>query len=347
MTTRPVLKDNKDLFHALSAKFPEGVHTLGANHKQWARNASLDWEIKDSPVAFTTGDKKIHLFEGKKALWRSDSEVPLSIVGKGFQVHQPKQYLDFFGEMAERYGFKMAVAGSYLGGRTIWGCAETPHELQVLKGDKVKGALFMAGACDGTLATHGTFSSYRLWCLNQLPVLFSGLGGRRARGIQSLARGGSHLFTITHSAKFDPAKIAANLEQMQVGWDEFAKRIKTLQEKPVTAQQAISYFQRFFYKGEQQVLKQADIEEMNERSAMVNVLRVYETGEGQKQITGTAWGLVNAVTRYIDHETSAASDEIRVRKAWVESSSVKRQAFDAAEELVEVKRNLRSRVVAV
>jgi len=50
---------------------------------------------------------------------------------------------------------------------------------------------------------------------------------------------------------------------------------------------------------------------------------------------GTAWGLLNAVTEYVDHEKRARSSEYRMDSAWFgQGAVIKQKALNAALQLV-------------
>ena len=316
-----IKQSQPSFFNQMADRYPDGVHTIGADHAKWAEKARLNWGIKESPVAFTTDEgTTLKLFEDRRVFFRDDNLKPLAVVGKKFKVVQPREILDFYGEVAERYGFKLAIAGEVDGGRKIWAMAETPHEYALAKGDEVKGGLFVMTACDGSLSTQGFFTSFRLRCLNQLPVITK--HAKRGKTMQ--------VFRCTHGAKFSTARVERDLEAMQVGWEGFKRYSEALANKKVTEAQAVSFLQRFFYKGEVEALSPVDVEEMKDNTTMKKILGVYRTGEGQEGITGTAWGVVNAVTRYLDHETRTKDDHVRVRKAWIEGSREKVKIFDAA-----------------
>jgi hypothetical protein len=54
-------------------------------------------------------------------------------------------------------------------------------------------------------------------------------------------------------------------------------------------------------------------------------------GSTQESAQGTAWGLLNAVTEYVDHERRARSNEYRMDSAWFGQGAVlKQRALTAA-----------------
>lgn len=77
---------------------------------------------------------------------------------------------------------------------------------------------------------------------------------------------------------------------------------------------------------------------MNER-ALKKVQSLYEgAGKGSTlaSASGTAWGLLNAVTEYVDHERRAKSPEYRLDSAWFgQGANLKQRALDYALQLVD------------
>ena len=74
------------------------------------------------------------------------------------------------------------------------------------------------------------------------------------------------------------------------------------------------------------------------KRAMEKVQSLYEgKGRGSELVSarGTAWGLLNAVTEYVDHERRARSSEYRMDSAWFgQGALIKQKALDAALRLV-------------
>lgn len=122
----------------------------------WARQAGMDWDIRESPVCFMTG-KAGHLggiqsFEDHKVLFRSDNKAPLSVVSNRYKVVQPKQILEFYRDLTEISGFELETAGVLKGGRKVWALARTGQSM-TLKGDDVtNGYPRTCAGSDGGLA---------------------------------------------------------------------------------------------------------------------------------------------------------------------------------------------------
>jgi hypothetical protein len=76
---------------------------------------------------------------------------------------------------------------------------------------------------------------------------------------------------------------------------------------------------------------------VNER-ALKKVQSLYEgqgKGAAMDSASGTAWGLLNAVTEYVDHEKRARSQEYRLDSAWFgQGAALKQRALDHALQLV-------------
>ena len=75
----------------------------------------------------------------------------------------------------------------------------------------------------------------------------------------------------------------------------------------------------------------------NER-ALRKVQELYEgrgRGSQLESSRGTAWGLLNAVTEYVDHERRARSNEYRIDSAWLgQGAQIRQRALDTALQLV-------------
>lgn len=120
----------------------------------WARQAGMDWKIREAPVRFMTDTAgsmgTIESFPENKVLFRSDTNLPLSVVSQRYKVVQPSEILEFYRDLTEVSGFELETAGVLKDGRKIWALARTGKS-STLKGDDVTNAyVLLATACDGT-----------------------------------------------------------------------------------------------------------------------------------------------------------------------------------------------------
>ncbi|QJI34062.1 DUF932 domain-containing protein [Pseudomonas sp. ADAK13] len=305
-------------------------HGLGSQLTQkqpieiWQREAGMDWQIQESAVHFKSDSighlGTIHSFPEQKVLYRSDTKAPLSVVSNRYQVVQPRDVLEFYRDLSEVSGYHLETAGVLKGGRKFWALART-GQATVLKGnDQVNGYLLLATSCDGTLATTATPTTGRVVCNNTLTISLSGA----TRAIK-----------VPHSTRFDPQTMKNQLGIAVSQWDEFMYRMRTLAERKVKWPEAMSFFM--------DVLCDTRAHDpipavLPNKRAMEKVQSLYE-GKGRgadlESARGTAWGLLNALTEYVDHERRARSSEYRVDSAWFgQGAAIKQRALDSALRLV-------------
>jgi phage/plasmid-like protein (TIGR03299 family) len=311
------------LVQSMAYRGAEPWHGLGnrISTKQpievWAQQSGITFEIRETPVRFMTDNAgslgAIMSFPEQKVLFRSDTNEPLSVVSQRYQVVQPREILEFYRDLTEVSGFELETAGVLKGGRKIWALAKTGQSSTLKGNDTVNGYLLLATACDGTLATTAQFCSIRVVCNNTLAVALSN---------------GTGAVKVPHSTSFDPQAVKKQLGVSVSSWDSFMYRMKTLSERRVKSHEAMNYFLRVFT---DQATTATGLS--NER-AMKKVLALYEgDGKGAELASskGTAFGLLNAVTQYVDHERRARSTDHRLESAWFgQGASIKQKALDQA-----------------
>ena len=127
-------------------------------------------------------------------------------------------------------------------------------------------------------------------------------------------------------------RLAATAED-KAGRDFVVARMKALCERPVDPDAAEALLQRVLvYAG-----PDGKRPVVNEQ-ALANVRSLYEGGgRGALMASsrGTAWGLLNSVTEYVDHHRRARSDDHRRDAAWFgQGAQLKQRAWDEAMKLV-------------
>ncbi|HIE5821726.1 DUF932 domain-containing protein [Pseudomonas aeruginosa] len=286
----------------------------------WQREAGMDWQIQESPVHFKADAVghlgSIHSFPEQKVLYRSDSKAPLSVVSQRYQVVQPKEVLEFYRDLTEVSGYELETAGVLKGGRKFWALARTGQNTALKGNDQVNGYLLLATSCDGTLATTATPTTIRVVCNNTLTIAVDGT----TRAIK-----------VPHNTRFDPKAVKKHLGIAVSQWDDFMYRMRALAERKVQWHEAMGFFMNVMC---DTPINGALPEKLANERAMRKVQSLYE-GRGRgaqlESSQGTAWGLLNAVTEYVDHERRARSNEYRLDSAWFGQGAVlKQKALDAA-----------------
>ncbi len=232
---------------------------------------------------------------------------------------QPKAVLEFYRDLTEVSGYELDTAGVLKAGRKFWALARIGKEAKLKGNDVVRGYLLLATSCDGTLATTATPTTVRVVCQNTLAIAL---------------RGSPSAIKVPHSTSFDALAVKKQLGIAVSGWDSFMYQMKVLSERKVKSHEAMNFFLRVLCQSDQHADPALGL--VNER-ALKKVQSLYD-GQGRgsdlASASGTAWGLLNAVTEFVDHERRARSQEYRLDSAWFgQGAALKQRALDAALQL--------------
>ncbi len=283
----------------------------------WAKQAGMDWDIRETPVRYMTRGNdvlgEIMSFPEQKVLFRSDTNTPLSVVSNRYQVVQPREILEFYRDLTKVSGFELETAGVLKGGKKFWALAKTGQDFALKGNDVTNGYILLATACDGTLATTAQFTSIRVVCNNTLAVALAG---------------GCSAVKVPHNTTFDAQAVKKQLGISVSNWDNFMYSMKTLSERKVKGKEAQNFFLRVFTDQ-----GKPGVGTSNERS-MSKTLELFEgrgRGADLDSAKGTAFGLLNAVTEFVDHERKARNTDNRLDSAWFgQGANIKQKALEQA-----------------
>ena len=293
----------------------------------WARQAGLDWQIEEAEVRFVANGNgsgslgSIHPFPEQKVLYRSDTKAPLSVVSTRYQVVQPAEILEFYRDLTEVGGFELETAGVLKDGKKLWALAKTGQSATLEGRDRVNGYLLLATACDGTLATTAQFTSVRVVCNNTLAIALGDSTGA---------------IKVPHRSQFDAQAVKRQLGIAVSSWDGFMARMKALSERKVNDSVAEAYFRRVLtYSASNSGDGPSTTTNDSAMKAVNDLFRGRGKGAELVSAAGTAWGLLNSVTEFVDHQRRARSDDHRRDAAWFGAgASLKQKAWDEALRLV-------------
>ena len=303
----------------------------------WAQAAGMNWQIQESPVHYSI--ENVHnasmfgTFDEQKVLYRSDTNTALSVVSNRYQVVQPMEVLEFYRDLTEQAGFELETAGVLKGGRKFWALAKTGHSTALKGNDVVNGYLLLATSCDGSLATVAMPTTVRVVCNNTLSIAVNN---------------SENAVKVSHRSVFDADAVKKRLGVAVSHWDQFMYEMKVLSERKVSTKEANAYFETLLTQTTPQspdntpsglrLLKPSSTPIIPNERAYKKLQTMYG-GQGRgAELTAaknTAWGLLCAVTEFVDHERQARSTENRLDSAWFgNGAQMKQQALEKALQLV-------------
>jgi phage/plasmid-like protein (TIGR03299 family) len=298
-----------------------------ASLEDWQREAGMGWNVSKRPVLYEPGTNTLEEFPERVVLVRDDTAAPLSIVSKNYHVVQPREVLEFYRDLIQKAGFRMHTAGVLFGGCKVWALADIGQRIDVGYGDEVNGFLLLATSYDGSLSTTAQFTTVRVVCNNTLSLSV-------ARG----ERDDEPCIRIPHNTRFDSDRVKAELGLAPALYATFEQEARALAAGSISDPEAVQWLVRVLGDPTKPAAEQTDA------PTIKSVFTLWK-GDGRgaflKTARQTVWGLVNAVTQFVDHERRSTSVDNRLNAAWFgKGATIKHKAWAEAVTLVQGKLTL-------
>ncbi len=320
-------------WHTLGQAMPES-----ADMAQWSAACGFDWGIKRLPVEYrspVTGE--ILRMEDRYVLARSDTGEAISVMSDRYKVVQPQQVLGFFSDVCQSQGWSMETAGVLKGGAQYWAMAKCGMDASVSGNDRHELYTLLATSADGSLATIAQGTSVRVVCANTLAMAMRSVKGQAVR--------------VKHNTAFDAKAIQRELGMVDFegSWSDFIQTMRTLQQVPISRHEATEFFSNLLRPPKDRKAEQEDlhadsfsallsgkvkagayaptVEKQSDRA--IRGLAELETSyyRAPGACPGTAYGVLQGVTHYLDHERGADSN--RLSSAWFgQGAGLKEQALN-------------------
>jgi phage/plasmid-like protein (TIGR03299 family) len=287
-----------------------------ASIETWVEEAGMAWDIvRRKPMYYTDrAQTQLRQMEDKVILTRSDNGNALGIVGADYVPVQPRQVIEFFRDLVSGQGFKLHTAGTLFGGSRFWALAKIT-EATFSGWDKVGGFLLLSSSADGSRATEARETTVRVVCNNTLQMAF---------GEQP-----ANIIRVTHRDAFNPEKIKEQMGLSREHFETFAEAANLLSRAKVSEAAAEQFVLNLLRPG-----AGLEDEESRRPRGLDTILGLFHgggQGSMRKGSMDTAWGLVNAVTEYVDHHATAKSvDHLLDRALWGSGNALKTQAMTQA-----------------
>lgn len=269
----------------------------GASIEEWVKAAGMDWKIRRSRVRYGEGANQLTL-DDSHVLFRSDTKAPLGIVSDKYRVFQPAETLEFFRDLLPE-GFELNTAGTLYGGKKFWALASIGEEFTIGSRDRLRGFILAASSADGSIRT--TFKNVitRVVCDNTLTA------GMSERGVQ---------VAISHRSTVDAAAVKEKLGLAREQFHREMAQLRRLAETPVTQDEVDQFLGELLV--ETQMVTKKDVTKSKAFVTISDLFNGSGLGATLDGADGTLWGLLNAVTEYVDHHAKAADVSNRLDSAW-------------------------------
>lgn len=261
--------------------------------------AGLDWNVVKHPTFIEVDGSKINT--GKYALVRDKDNSVLTFTGPGWTPTQNSDAIEFFKHFCETGGAKMETAGALRNGKTVWALAKLGVDYEVTPGDKTEGYLLFNLPHEFGKSINVRTTSVRVVCNNTLTMAM----GREAKTE----------YRQNHMAAFDMDAARETIELARQGFVDQGNWAKKLLKVKVTTKDVMCFLNDLI---DNEALTDADYELFEEdKHAMMPKLGLmmnsYHNAPGATE--GNAWGILNAVTHYVDH-MGKREPSARLNSAW-------------------------------
>ena len=268
-------KSDQKPWHGLGTEVPGLMTTNEA-----LKFGGVDWTVSKKPVYDHTDLKPI---DGYNSLTRDDTNEILSVVGNRYALVQNHEAFEFFDHVLHENQARIDTVGSIRNGKNVFMMAKLPDQAEIVRGDVVNRYLLVTNPFDGKSAINVCTTQVRVVCSNTLTY--------------AMNRCSNH-FKIRHSNnwKFQMKEAQEAIRASNEYWEELTKVCKEFAATDVSRVEVGDFLEKLFPSTSENI---AHIPKPR-----IEVLKRFESGIGSDipGVKGTKWGLINAVTEYLDHE---------------------------------------------
>lgn len=244
--------------------------------------ANLDWEVELRPALVDIGGSTIPV-PGKRVVLRTSDNAPLGVVGSAFQPLQNRDGFAFADSLVDSGEAKYERAGDFKDGRTVFLSMELPEGVNV-PGDEspYKPYILLANGHDGRRSLTIAVATQRVFCENTLNMAIKGAQQR---------------FILRHSSGLD-GRMQMAREALGITFtylSEFKRVAAGLVNTKVTDKQVEKILARVF------PIDAEAPDKVKDRNHAIRIFDNYRASPNIADLRGTAWGVLNATTEYLDH----------------------------------------------
>ena len=266
-------------WHKLGTQVPGLMTTSEA-----LKAAHLNWEVDKVPILSSLDLSPV---PNHYTVVRKDTNQPLGVVGNRYTPISNAEAFKFFDAALGKGQGQIETIGALGQGERVWCLAQMPDTFEAIKGDPVERFLLCWTSHDGSKSMEVMFTSIRVVCNNTL---------------NAALQGASHKFSIRHTVNFESKvnQAARMLYTSERYWEKMKEACQHLAHQSVTRVEVGMFLEAMFPSMNDDGTIKPRVPEGRSK-----VIRLMDEGRGANLpgVRGTKWGLYNAYTEYLDHES--------------------------------------------
>lgn len=256
--------------------------------KQAIELAGLDYEVIKVPVFANVPNVGQFEVPEKFATLRSDTNVPLGIVGSRYEIVQNRDAFGFFDSIVGADMAMYETAGVLGIGERVFITAKMPDFIRIAGTDDLTEVyVILTSSHDGSGAVVAAVTPIRIVCANTLRL-----------GLKQAVNKVSIRHTASAKTNLENAHKLLGISHNYIS--ELNECLNVLAKKSVTDSQVKQLVEKLFVSEKEDSTRIKNIREA--------VMTSYFMGVGQENILGTGFGFINGVTHYLSHVKSYTNE---------------------------------------
>lgn len=294
-TTSFVSANNEVAWHNLGQVLPQEFLTS----EECIKYANMGYTVEKTPVYMNVGGIQIPVPD-QFATYRNDNNHPFGVVGSKYTIVQNSDAFSFFDALVGEGAAIYTTAGVLGKGERIFLTAKLPKYCRIAGSDDIiELFIVLSMSHDGSGSIKSMITPIRVVCQNTLNMAI-----KTAINVINIRH------TSSAQTRLDQAHKVLGLSNTYM--DEFNEICNRLAVTPVKDTFVEKIIADLFPTAKDEVSTRA-------KNIRTDVMNAYFTGAGQAPFLGTAYGVYNGVTNYLNHVKNYGNPE----KDLVRSNTIK------------------------
>ncbi len=282
-----------------------------ATSEDLLNEAGLNWGVVKRPMYRTLNDGTVVQSPGDYEIYRDDTEAKLGTVKSVYKPFSNHDAFKFGDSLVDDGLARWTDAGLQGDGYRVFMVMKLVNGFTVLGEDDIELYLFLRASHDGSTSVTGYITPVRFFCLNQMTLI---------------TRTAQNSFALRHTASLEKQieKARQSFQKTLAYQEAFTDAVERLAATPVSESTAAL------------LIKSVIPERRAKREDIVDkILYTYHTSPTVESYRGTAYGLLNGLTEYMDHGKTQRTGNARFESIMLaEGAKVRNSLYARLQALV-------------